>query len=67
MSTYRVRWADKWLHLNRPSNLSSERKRDLARIYVAESMPIIRNKIDVLKALDPTPFKAKETVLAAEF
>jgi alkylation response protein AidB-like acyl-CoA dehydrogenase len=54
-----------WLMLE--EGKSSERKRDLARIYVAESMPIIRNKIDVLKALDPTPFKARETVLVADF
>jgi alkylation response protein AidB-like acyl-CoA dehydrogenase len=51
-----------WLMLK--EGRSSERKRDLARIYVAEAIPVIRTKIDVLKALDPTPFKAKETVLA---
>jgi hypothetical protein len=54
-----------WLMLEDAA--TSERKQDLARIYIAEAMPVIRNKIDVLKALDPTPFKAKETVLAADF
>jgi hypothetical protein len=54
-----------WLMLE--EGKSSERKQDLARIYIAEAIPVIRNKIDVLKALDPAPFKAKETILAAEF
>jgi alkylation response protein AidB-like acyl-CoA dehydrogenase len=43
---------------------SSERKRDLARVYIAEVMPEIHSKIDVLRAIDPTPLQARETVLA---
>ena len=46
---------------------TSERKRDLARIYIRETLPQIRARIDVLRAIDPTPVQAKETVLTAEF
>ena len=45
----------------------SERKRDLARVYIGEVLPQIRARIDVLRTIDPTPVQAKETVLAAEF
>jgi alkylation response protein AidB-like acyl-CoA dehydrogenase len=45
----------------------SERKRDLARVYIGEALPQIRARIDVLRAIDPTPVQAKETVLTAEF
>jgi alkylation response protein AidB-like acyl-CoA dehydrogenase len=45
----------------------SERKRDLARVYIGEALPQIRARIDVLRAVDPTPVQAKETVLTAEF
>jgi alkylation response protein AidB-like acyl-CoA dehydrogenase len=54
-----------WLVLQ--DGRESERKRDLARVYVAEAMPIIRRKIDVLRAIDPTPIQARETVLAEGF
>jgi hypothetical protein len=46
---------------------SGERKRDLARVYIAEVMPEIHSKIDVLRAIDPTPLQARETVLAEAF
>jgi alkylation response protein AidB-like acyl-CoA dehydrogenase len=54
-----------WLVLR--DGCESERKRDLARVYVSEAMPIIRRKIDVLRAIDPTPMRARETVLAKGF
>jgi alkylation response protein AidB-like acyl-CoA dehydrogenase len=54
-----------WLVLR--DGRESERKRDLARVYVSEATPIIRRKIDVLRAIDPTPMRARETVLAKGF
>jgi hypothetical protein len=46
---------------------TSERKRDLARVYIGEALPQIRSRIDVLRAIDPTPTQVRESVLAAEF
>jgi len=46
---------------------SSERKRDIATVYIAEAMPTIHSKVDVLRAIDPTPLEARETVLAETF
>jgi alkylation response protein AidB-like acyl-CoA dehydrogenase len=46
---------------------AAERKRDLARVYIGEALPQIRARIDVLRAIDPTPVQAKETVLTDEF
>ncbi|MFN2272744.1 MAG: acyl-CoA dehydrogenase family protein [Anaerolineae bacterium] len=46
---------------------ASERKRDLARVYIGEALPQIRARIDVLRAIDPTPVQAKESVLTDEF
>ena len=45
----------------------SERKRDLARVYIGEALPQIRARIDVLRAIDPTPVQVKESVLTDEF
>jgi hypothetical protein len=42
-----------------------ERKRDLARLYLAEWMPKSRGLVAALQALDPAPLLARETVLAA--
>ncbi len=41
----------------------TERKRDLAAIYVGETLPVLHSKVDVLRALDPTPLRARDTVL----
>jgi alkylation response protein AidB-like acyl-CoA dehydrogenase len=46
---------------------TSERKRDLARVYIGEALPKIRSHIDVLRAIDPTPMQAKESVLTETF
>ncbi len=43
---------------------TSARKRDLAAVYVNETLPLLRSKIDLLRALDPTPLRARDTVLA---
>ncbi len=41
-----------------------ERKRELARVYVAEAMPQIRARVARLQAVDPAILQAKEVVLA---
>jgi alkylation response protein AidB-like acyl-CoA dehydrogenase len=46
---------------------ATERKKDLARIYISEMMPQIHSKVAVLRAVNPAPIKAKETVLAEGF
>ena len=46
---------------------SAKRKRDLATIYITETLPAIRSKVAVLRALDPAPLQARETILAETF
>jgi alkylation response protein AidB-like acyl-CoA dehydrogenase len=41
----------------------AERKRELARVYIAESMPKIRWKVSALQAIDPAIPQAREIVL----
>ncbi|MEA3339326.1 MAG: acyl-CoA dehydrogenase family protein [Chloroflexota bacterium] len=45
----------------------SERKRGLAAVYITETMPVLRSKVDVLRALDPAPLQARDAVLAEAF
>jgi 3-(methylthio)propanoyl-CoA dehydrogenase len=54
-----------WLMLQ--DGRESERKRDLARVYIGAALPQIHARIDVLRALDPTPVQVKESVLTEEF
>lgn len=42
----------------------TERKREMARVYVAETLPKVRGKAARLQAADTTPMEAKEAVLA---
>lgn len=44
----------------------AERKRDLAAVYIAETLPVLRSKIDLLRALDPAPLQARDTVLRCD-
>jgi len=44
-----------------------ERKREMARVYIAETMAKIRGRVAALQAIDPTPLQARETVLAESF
>lgn len=46
---------------------ATERKKDLARIYFTETMPQIHTKVAVLRAANPAPIEAKETILAEGF
>ncbi|NIM95125.1 MAG: acyl-CoA dehydrogenase [Anaerolineales bacterium] len=41
----------------------SERKRELARFYIGETMPKIRGSVAILQAIDPTPVEAKDIIL----
>ncbi|MFQ6101900.1 MAG: acyl-CoA dehydrogenase family protein [Anaerolineae bacterium] len=45
----------------------TERKRDLATVYISETMPQLHSKVAVLRALDPTPLQAKDTILTETF
>ncbi len=42
----------------------SEQMCELARFYIGETMPKIRGKVATLQAIDPTPIKAKDVILA---
>lgn len=44
----------------------SERKRELARFYIGETMPKIRGKVATLQAIDPTPVEAKDVILSKD-
>jgi hypothetical protein len=46
---------------------SSERKHELARVYIAESMPKIRWKVSALQAIDPAVPEAREVILDPAF
>jgi hypothetical protein len=50
-----------WLAL-RDATLS-ERKRELARIYVAETLSKFRGKLAMVQASDPTPLRARTLIL----
>ncbi len=54
-----------WLVLQ--DGRTSERKRDLARVYIGATLPQIHARIDVLRAIDPTPVQVKESVLTDGF
>jgi alkylation response protein AidB-like acyl-CoA dehydrogenase len=45
----------------------SERKRDLARVYVAEAMPKLRGKVASIQAVDPSILRTRDVLLAATF
>jgi len=41
-----------------------ERKKELARVYIGETLPKARGRVAMLQALEPAPVQARETVLA---
>jgi len=45
----------------------SERKRELARVYIAEAMSRIRGSVATLQAISPAPLEAREVILAGDF
>ncbi|PKO21739.1 MAG: acyl-CoA dehydrogenase [Chloroflexi bacterium HGW-Chloroflexi-1] len=54
-----------WLML-RDARLAG-RKREMARVYIAETLPKIRGKAAVLQAIDPAPLQARDLILAESF
>ncbi len=50
-----------WLTLQQAR--SSDRKRELARIYIAETLPKFRGRMAMLQASDPAPIEAKDLIL----
>ena len=51
-----------WLTLQQAR--SSERKRELARVYIAETLPKFRGRMAMLQASDRAPIEAKDLILA---
>lgn len=45
----------------------SERKREMTRVYIAETMAKIRGRVTMLQAIDPAPLQAREIILAESF
>jgi hypothetical protein len=43
------------------------RKREIARVYIAEILPRIRGRVAMLRAMDPAPLQARDAVLAEPF
>jgi alkylation response protein AidB-like acyl-CoA dehydrogenase len=54
-----------WLALR--DGRSAERKRELARVYVAETMPKVRGRVAMIQVSDPAPMQARERVLAEPY
>jgi hypothetical protein len=46
---------------------SAERKREMARVYIAEALPKIRGKVAVLQAIDPTLLQTRDAILTSSF
>ena len=42
---------------------ATARKQELARVYLAEALPRLRSRVATLQALEPTPLRARETIL----
>ncbi len=43
------------------------RKREIARVYIAEILPKIRGRVAMLQAVDPAPLEARDVILAEPF
>ncbi len=41
-----------------------ERKKELARVYIGETLPKARGRVAMLQALEPAPVQGRETILA---
>ena len=54
-----------WLMLQDARGM--ERKREMARVYIAETMAKIRGRVAMLQAIDPAPLQAREIILAESF
>jgi len=45
----------------------ARRKREMARVYIAEILPKIRSRVATLQAMDPAPLQARDIILADPF
>lgn len=54
-----------WLTLR--DAIHADRKRELARVYISETLPKFRGKMARIQASDPAPIQARELVLAEPF
>jgi alkylation response protein AidB-like acyl-CoA dehydrogenase len=54
-----------WLML-RDARLAA-RKREIARVYIAEILPKIRGRVAMLQAVDPAPLQARDAILTEPF
>ena len=45
----------------------TERKREMARIYVTETLPKIRGRAAALQGIDPAKLRAREVILDSPF
>jgi alkylation response protein AidB-like acyl-CoA dehydrogenase len=46
---------------------SSERKRELARVYVSETLPRFRGRMAMVQASDPAPLRARNLILSEPY
>jgi hypothetical protein len=46
---------------------SSERKRAMAHVYIAEHLPQVRCAASAIQATDPTPLAVRDSILASPF
>jgi alkylation response protein AidB-like acyl-CoA dehydrogenase len=54
-----------WLALR--DGRSAERKRELARVYVGETLPKVRGRVAMIQAANPAPLQARGLILAEAF
>jgi alkylation response protein AidB-like acyl-CoA dehydrogenase len=54
-----------WLALR--DGRSAERKRELARVYVGETLPKVRGRVAMVQAANPAPLQARGLILAEAF
>jgi alkylation response protein AidB-like acyl-CoA dehydrogenase len=54
-----------WLALR--DGRSAERKRELARVYIGETLPKVRGRVAMVQAANPVPLQARGLILAEPF
>ena len=54
-----------WLTLQQAR--STERKRELARVYISETLPRFHGRLAMLQASDPAPLQARDSILAEPY
>jgi Acyl-CoA dehydrogenase, C-terminal domain/Acyl-CoA dehydrogenase C terminal len=46
---------------------SGDRKQELARVYIGETLPRIHGRVAMLRAIDPAPLQARDSILEESF